>query len=245
MGDAHRATRVLIVEDNTSLALGIRRSLEAAGFQVEVAEDASTARSVLLSNPPDLMVLDLMLPGTDGFEVLRDLRAAGCTLPVLILSARGQQIDKLRGFRMGADDYVVKPVGVMELIARVEAILRRSRRPESSAGPPALPDPLVFGDIGVHVAARTVERDGLPVELTPREFDLLLHLLRAEGAAVPRRTLLRDVWGYKRAVPTRTIDTHIANLRGKLERDPSRPRHILTVRKVGYRLAREPSGSRA
>ena len=228
-------SRILIVEDNATLALGLRRSLEAAGFEVEVALDAAAAGAAVRRSDPLLVVLDLMLPGTSGFEVLRDLRAGGSKAPVLILSAKSGEIDKLHGFRLGADDYVVKPVGVLELIARVEAILRR-------VGGPAVPAPsngeVRFGDVAVDPKRRTVDKEGRPVELAPREFDLLLCLLRGEGAVVDRATLLTEVWGYKRPVPTRTVDTHVANLRAKLEDDPARPRHILTVRKVGYRLRR-------
>ena len=228
--------RVLVVEDNEALARGLSRSLEAAGFGAEVAPDGEAARRALAREEPDLVVLDLMLPDGDGLEVLRDLRAGGSNVPVLILSARGEELDKVRGFRLGADDYVVKPVGVLELIARVEALLRRAG---SGPGPleedPA--EPVRFGSIEVDPARRTVERDGHAVELSPQEFELLLCLIRHRGAAVSRETLLREAWGYRNPVPTRTVDTHVSTLRAKLEKEPGRPRHILTVRKVGYRLA--------
>lgn len=227
-------TRVLVVEDNETLALGLRRSLEAAGFEARTAADTGEATEALVEFAPDLVVLDLMLPGRDGFEILRDLRAGGSEVPVLILSARGEEIDKLKGFRLGADDYVVKPVGVMELIARVEAILRRAGRDADGDEDPTLR----FGDVVVRPDRHTVVKDGEPVELTPKEFDLLLCLLRHQGAVVDRDTLLTEVWGYRRPVQTRTVDTHVANLRTKLEDDPGRPRFILTIRKAGYRLAR-------
>jgi DNA-binding response OmpR family regulator len=229
---------ILIVEDNASLALGLQRSLEAAGYEVEVAPDARGAAGAWTRADPILVVLDLMLPDASGFEVLRDQRAAGFRTPVLILSARSEEIDKLQGFRLGADDYVVKPVGVLELIARVEAILRRVRTGTPTA-PPAHRDRAVrFGDVTVDPMRRSVEKRDAPVQLAPLEFDLLLCLLRGNGAVVDRSTLLTEVWGYKRPVPTRTVDTHVAHLRAKLEDDPARPRHILTVRKVGYRLRR-------
>lgn len=227
--------RVLIVEDNETLATGLSRSLEAAGFEAETAGDRAGARDALEREDPDVVVLDLMLPDADGFEVLRDLRASGSDTPVLILSARGEEIDKLKGFRLGADDYVVKPVGVLELIARVEALLRRAGdgrgTPES-----VLSESVRVGPYEVDPARRTVERDGEPVELSPQEFELLLCLLRHEGRAVSRETLLLEAWGYGRPVATRTVDTHISTLRAKLEEDPGRPRLILTVRKVGYRV---------
>lgn len=230
-------TRVVIVEDNESLALGLSRGLEAAGFAVEVIDDGNAARSALRSNPPDLVVLDLMLPGRDGFAVLRDLRSARLDTPVLILSARGQEAEKVQGFRLGADDYVVKPVGVLELIARVEAILRRAgARDGGGAGPPT--GPLRFGDVEVDPGRHLVTKSGAAVDLSPLEYGLLVCLLRRDGEVVGRETLLREVWGYKVPVPTRTVDTHVGNLRAKLEDDPSRPRHLVTVRKVGYRLDR-------
>ncbi len=230
-------SRVVIVEDNESLALGLARSLEAAGFTVDVIGDGDTARSAIHSDPPDLVVLDLMLPGRDGFSLLRELRAEGLDTPVLILSARGQEAEKVQGFRLGADDYVVKPVGVLELIARVEAILRRATTGEGSA-PDEPAGALHFGDVEVDPGSHVVTKAGDAVELSPLEYDLLVCLLRRDGAVVDRETLLKEVWGYKVAVPTRTVDTHVGNLRAKLEDDPSRPRHLITVRKVGYRLDR-------
>lgn len=225
--------RILIVEDNETLALGLCRSLEASGYQVTVAGDGRTGLQAALEGSVDLAVLDLVLPERDGLEVLRELRAAGSRLPVLILTARGQEIDKLRGFRLGADDYVVKPVGVLELEARVEAILRRSK---GQAEEGTRPEAYRFGEVEVDVPTRIVRRGGTPVELSPLEMDLLVCLLRRHGAVVERSTLLTEVWGYKNPVRTRTIDTHVASLRAKLEVEPSDPSHLLTVRKVGYRL---------
>jgi DNA-binding response OmpR family regulator len=229
------SARILIVEDNEDLALGLRRSLETEGYEVEVVADGQAGLDRARQSPPDLIVLDLMLPGVDGFQVLRVLREHGLEMPVLILSARGEEMDKVRGFRLGADNYAVKPIGVEELLARVEGLLRRRSGP-------ALATSYDFGAIRVDATTRTVQRDGTTVELTPREFDLLFHLLCKGGAVVRRDELLRDVWGYKRAVPTRTIDAHMASLRAKLESDPSRPRYLLTVRKTGYRI--DPSGGR-
>lgn len=225
--------RILLVEDNHALALGLSRSLEAAGFAAEVADSRAAAVDALAGENPDLVILDLMLPDGDGFEVLRDLRASGSSVPVLVLSARGEEIDKLKGFRLGADDYVVKPVGVLELIARVEAVLRRAGADE---GQEAHLSPLRIGRVEVDPARRTAVRDGEPIDLSPREFELLLCLVRHQGRVVSRETLLSEAWGYRNPVPTRTVDTHVFTLRAKIEDDPGRPRHILTVRKVGYRL---------
>jgi two-component system, OmpR family, alkaline phosphatase synthesis response regulator PhoP len=170
----------------------------------------------------------------DGYRVLRQIREDGLTMPVLILTARGEEADKVLGFRLGADDYVTKPFGVLELLARVEALLRRSK-PPAAAG--AAQPVQRFGDVEVEVTTRSVRRHGEQVPLTPMEFDLLIALLRRQGAVASRLELLKEVWGHSSAVLTRTVDTHIGELRRKLESDPSTPRHILTVRKAGYRLA--------
>jgi two-component system, OmpR family, alkaline phosphatase synthesis response regulator PhoP len=221
-------TRVLIVEDNADLAYGLRNNLEIEGYDVEVAADGARGLERVRAAPPDLLILDLMLPELDGFRVLRTLRAEGLAMPVLILTARGEESDKVRGLKLGADDYVTKPFGLLELLARVEALLRRNVRRAVD----------VFGDVEIERATRTVMRAGVAVELAPKEYELLLALFDRDGAVVSRLDLMRRVWGYSDAVVTRTIDTHVAELRRKLEADAAKPRHILTVRKVGYRLKR-------
>lgn len=226
-------TRVLVVEDNDALAFGLRNNLEIEGYAVDVAADGPSGLAAARSNPPDLVVLDLMLPGMDGYRVLRQLRDEGRTMPVLILTAKGEEADKVLGFRLGADDYVTKPFGLLELLARIEALLRRSR-PAQAAATPAVER---FGDVEVDTSTRSVRRDGQEVALTPMEFDLLVALIRRRGAVASRLELLKEVWGHSSAVLTRTVDTHIGELRRKLEADASSPRHILTVRKAGYRLA--------
>jgi two-component system alkaline phosphatase synthesis response regulator PhoP len=223
-------SRVLVVEDNADLAVGLRNNLEIEGYEVEVAVDGGAGLAAARARPPDLVILDLMLPGLDGFRVLKSLRQEAGP-PVLILTARGEEADKVRGLKLGADDYVTKPFGLLELLARVEALLRRGQR-----GPGARV--LRFGRVEVDVGARVVRRGGQVLELAPKELDLLVALLDADGAAVSRLDLLRCVWGYSAAAVTRTVDTHVAELRRKVEDDPSRPRHLLTVRKVGYRLQR-------
>ncbi len=224
-------SRVLVVEDNADLAFGLRNNLEIEGYEVEVATDGRAGLVAARARRPDLVILDLMLPELDGFRVLRALRQQADGPPILILTARGEEADKVRGLKLGADDYVTKPFGLLELLARVEALLRRVR------GAPARRRER-FGGVEVDVAAHTVSHDGRRVDLAPKEFDLLLALLAADGAAVSRLDLLRQVWGYSSAVVTRTVDTHVAELRRKLEADPARPQHILTVRKLGYRLRR-------
>ncbi|HEV7242917.1 MAG TPA: response regulator transcription factor [Thermoanaerobaculia bacterium] len=221
-------TRVLIVEDNADLAYGLRNNLEIEGYEVEVAADGARGLDRARAARPDLMILDLMLPELDGFRVLRALRAEELAMPVLILTARGEEADKVRGLKLGADDYVTKPFGLLELLARVEALLRRNVRRAVDA----------FGDVEIDRATRAVTRAGTAVELAPKEYDLLIALFDRDGAVVSRLDLMRRVWGYSDAVVTRTIDTHVAELRRKLEVDAAKPRHILTVRKVGYRLKR-------
>ena len=224
--------RVLIVEDNRDLAYGLRNNLEIEGYEVDVASDGNAGFERAASTRPDLVVLDLMLPGMDGFRVLRALRDAELAMPVLVLTARGEESDKVRCLKLGADDYLTKPFGVLELLARVEALLRRANGKTIVAATER------FGDIELDRATHTVTLHGVAIDLAPKEYDLLLALADRNGAVVSRLELMRQVWGYSDAVITRTIDTHIGELRRKLERDPAHPRHILTVRKVGYRLAR-------
>jgi DNA-binding response OmpR family regulator len=223
---------VLIIEDNADLAYGLRNNLEIEGYAVDVAVDGVAGLARAQSLRPDLIILDLMLPGLDGYRVLKALRDAGDETPVLILTAHGEEADKVRGFRLGADDYVTKPFGLLELMARVAALLRRASR---ASTPPARER---FGGVEIDTRTRTVTRHGAPVALTPMEFDLLIALLRRQGGLASRLELLHDVWGHSAAVLTRTVDTHVAELRRKLEDNPAEPRHILTVRKAGYRLER-------
>jgi DNA-binding response OmpR family regulator len=226
-------SRILVVEDNADLAYGLRNNLEIEGYQVEIAVDGPQGLIQARTRPPDLMLLDLMLPGADGFRVLKTLRDEGLSFPILILTARGEEADKVRGLRLGADDYVTKPFGVLELLARVEAILRRAR---GGNGNGATSEVLRFGEVEVRTATRSVCRERREVALTPKEYDLLIALLKRRGAVASRVELMTEVWGYSAAVLSRTVDTHIAELRRKLEPEGPEPRHILTVRKIGYRL---------
>ncbi len=223
--------RITIVEDNEDLAYGLRNNLEIEGYEVDVLNDGPTGLDAITTSPPDLVILDLMLPGMDGFRVLKSIRERGIDVPVLILSARGEEPDKVLGFRLGADDYVTKPFGVLELLARVDAILRRSAN-----GSPAERPLICFGRVEIDTAARTVAVAGSHVSLSPKEFDLLLALIRRSGAAATRVELMREVWGHGAAIASRTVDTHVAELRRKIERDPGCPEHVITVQKVGYRF---------
>ncbi len=224
-------TRILVIEDNANMAFGLKNNLEIEGYDATVAADGQAGLAAA-ERGADLVVLDLMLPGMDGFRVLKALRERGDRTPVLILTARGQEEDKVRGLKLGADDYVTKPFGVLELLARIEALLRRTQ----PATPVATPER--FGDVVVDPSTRTVHRRGTLVSLAPKEFDLLWTLLRANGAAVSRSDLMDRVWGYRADLLSRTVDTHIAELRKKLEDDARNPKHLLTVRKLGYRLHR-------
>jgi DNA-binding response OmpR family regulator len=224
--------RILVIEDNEKLAAGLRTNLEFEGHEVRLALDGHAGLAASLEPWADLVLLDLMLPGIDGYALLRTLRERGVAVPVLILTALGEEADKVRGFRVGADDYVTKPFGLLELIARVDALLRRAR-----GAPPGASSTFRVGPIVIDTAARTVTRGGLPVTLRPREYDLLAALARRPGEVIARADILRDVWGYGDDVVTRTVDTHVAELRRKLEDDPAEPRWILTVQKAGYKLA--------
>jgi DNA-binding response OmpR family regulator len=235
--------RVLVVEDEPDLAMGLRVALEGEGYDVVVAHAGGEGHRLAVAPPlPALVILDLMLPDVDGYEVLRRVRRDGVDTPVLILTARGEEVDRVRGFRAGADDYVTKPFAVMELLLRVRAMLRRGVRHADGAGgaPPAPAQPPErFGDVEVDLAGRVVRRAGRDVALTLKAFELLSALIRRAGRTVTRQELLRDVWGYGADVVSRTVDAHVAELRRKLEPDPANPRHIVTVQKVGYRYRRQ------
>ena len=228
--------RILIVEDNQNLVQGLRHNLELDGHRVAVAYTGSAGLEMARSGEYDLLLLDLMIPKPDGLQLLRTIREEGNELAVIVLTARGQDEDKVRGLRLGADDYVTKPFALLELLARVDAIRRRMRLAKGGA-PPALSRVVHFGEVRLVPATHTVTRAGTVVPLRPKEYELLVALARREGGVASRHELLREVWGYEADVVSRTVDTHVAQLRQKLELDPDVPRHILTVRKTGYRLA--------
>ena len=233
-------TRVLVAEDDPDLALGLKNNLEIEGYEVRVARDGAEALACALEWQPALLILDLVMPKMEGMRVLRELRERDVRVAVLILTARGEEADKVRGLKLGADDYVTKPFGLLELLARVESLLRRARAPA-----PLLPREtgegregavLRFGDVEVEPIARRVRKAGIEVSLRPKEYDLLIELLRRRGEVRSRLDLMQTVWGYSSAVITRTVDTHMFELRRKLEADAANPRHIVTVRGIGYRL---------
>ena len=233
-------TGILVIEDSVELLGALAEALELEGYDVRGVHEGSAGLAEALRGESDLIILDLMLPGLDGYRVLRDLRDKGVETPVLILTARAEEEDKLRGFRLGADDYLTKPFGVRELLARVNVLVRR-RRPGANTGsaafvPGTTTPPIRFGDIEVHREARIVKRGGETVSLRPKEFDLLVALVHRAGRVVPRHELLKEVWGYDGNVTTRTVEIHMAELRRKIEADPGNPRFIITVWKAGYRF---------
>jgi DNA-binding response OmpR family regulator len=224
-------TRILIVEDDESISLGLRMNLEAEGYDVDVAIEGEDGLSRALSGTNDLLILDVMLPKVNGFEVVRKLRAAGSTVPVIMLSARGAEMDKVMGLELGAEDYITKPFSLAELLARVKAVLRRDNISRKQA------DVVVrAGEMLIDSSTRQVTRAGALVELTATEFDVLWCLVEAQGRVLSREEILSQVWGAGHHGTLRTIDNFLLQLRSKLERDSAEPEHLLTVRGVGYRF---------
>jgi DNA-binding response OmpR family regulator len=221
---------VLIVEDDEAMSVALRDGFEYEGYAVTVAKDGEAGLALATAQPPDLVVLDVMLPKLTGLDVCKRLRAGGNGVPIIMLTARGQEIDKVLGLKLGADDYVTKPFGFMELMARAEAVLRRAR------GNAAALATYRFGDVALDFHRHEASRAGVPVELSPREFQLLAYFVRHRGEVVTRETLLDAVWDYNAIPFTRTVDMHIAKLRKKVEDNPADPRWIVTVHRLGYKF---------
>lgn len=222
---------ILLIEDNRDFAATLSANLEREGYDVSVAPTGVEGLEMAKQSHPDLIILDLMLPAMSGFTVLQRLRDEGRDAPVLIMTALGTEEEKLRGFGLGADDYVVKPCGLLEILARVRALLKRS-----TGGPGAVRSEVRVGDLTIDFGARIVRRDRHEIALRPKEFDLLAALVRHRGRVVSRADLLREVWGYAAGTESRTVETHLAALRERLGDDPQAPRYIVTVRRAGYRL---------
>ena len=223
--------RVLIVEDDEAMSVALADGFTYEGYEVRLARDGEAGLREARSDPPDLLILDVMLPKRTGLDVCRDLRAAGSQVPILMLTARGQEIDKVVGLRTGADDYVTKPFGFLELIALAEALLRRT------GGHPAA-EPLKLGEVVVDIRRHQAHRAGRPLDLTAREFRLLAFFARHRGEVVTREALLQAVWEYRGSPSTRTVDMHVAKLRKKIEPEPHDPRYLLTIHGIGYKLVR-------
>jgi len=221
-------TRILVVEDEPGIALGLRNDLSLEGYAVEVAEDGETASRRATESPFDLILLDIMLPRKDGFAVCRDLRRAGLKTPIIMLTARAQEAEKVLGLGLGADDYVTKPFSPMELCARIKAVLRRTAGEQ--------PELYRFGNVEVDFARCLARRAGVPVDLTPLEFKVLAALIQVRGRLLSRDQLIDQAWGAGISVTDRVVDNHILNLRRKLEEKPAEPRYLLSVRGLGYRF---------
>jgi DNA-binding response OmpR family regulator len=222
--------KVLIVEDDESMAVALRDGFEFEGYEVTIVRDGEAGLRAARDAHPDLMVLDVMLPKKNGHDVCKELRSAGHRLPILMLTARGQEIDKVLGLKLGADDYVTKPFSFLELLARAEALLRRANGHINGDGE------IRFGRCCLHLGKNTASRDGEEMGLSAREFGLLKYLAEHPARVITRDELLDAVWGYETAPITRTVDMHIAKLRKKIEENPADPRHILTVHGVGYKF---------
>ena len=224
--------KVLLVEDEPGLILTLTDRLESEGFAVETAADGESGERRAISGDFDLIILDIMLPKKNGLDVCRDLRRQNVSTPILMLTARGETIDKVLGLKLGADDYLTKPFEVLELLARIEALLRRSPQKNQNNQP----ETYNFGSISIDFRRAEVRKDGLPVELSALEFKLLQHLIEHRGKMLSRDELLDEVWGYDATPTTRTVDVHIAWLRQKLEPNPRRPQYIITVHGLGYKF---------
>src|SRR5258708_1880511 len=223
---------ILLVEDEAALRMTLSDRLHSEGFMVDCAADGMEGFQKATHLPFDLIILDVMLPRKSGLDVCRDIRQAGLITPILMLTARGQTIDKVLGLKIGADDYVTKPFDMMELMARIEALLRRA-----PSRPPSQEDIHQLGPIRVDLRGTEVSRDGKIVTLSAREFQLLCYFIEHRGATLSRDEILKEVWGYSAETFTRTVDVHVASLRQKLENDPNQPAIILTVPRLGYKFA--------
>ena len=222
--------RVLVIEDEPGMVAGLKDNLEYEGYEVLVGRDGEEGINRALRDKPSLILLDVMLPKMSGLDVCRQLRSKGVDTPVIMLTARGQEIDKVIGLELGADDYVTKPFSIKELLARVRALLRRSSKLVAEV------ESYRFGDVEVDFKAYKATRAGRPLDLTPREFEILKYFAVHRGETITRDQLLDEVWGYDNYPITRTVDNHIAKLRQKVEDQPARPQYIITVHRVGYKF---------
>ena len=229
-GKAGRKTRILIVEDEPAMVAGLRDNFEYEGYEVISAGDGVSGLERVFTDDPDLVVLDVMMPRMSGLEVCKQVKAKRPSVPIIMLTARGQEIDKVVGLELGADDYVTKPFSIRELMARIKAVLRRA---SAQASPP---DVYRFGDVEVNIRANEVRRAGRPIELSTKEFALLAYFISHPAETLSRDRLLDAVWGYENYPNTRTVDTHIVHLRQKLEPNPEDPRFIVTVHGTGYKF---------
>jgi two-component system alkaline phosphatase synthesis response regulator PhoP len=228
--EVRNPAKILVVEDEPNMVAGLRDNFEFEGYEVITAHDGIEGLEKALAESPDLVVLDVMMPRMSGLEVCRQLRAQRASIPIIMLTARGQEVDKVVGLELGADDYVTKPFSIRELLARVRAILRRT------AAIPKNQDQHFFGDVEVDLHRRRVLRSGKLLDISSKEFELLKYFICHSGETLSRDRLLEDVWGYDNYPTTRTVDTHLVRLRQKLEPDPEQPQYFLTVHGTGYQF---------
>jgi len=234
-------SRLLVVEDEPGLVMALTQRLSSEGYEFATAEDGERGLALGLNERFDVIILDLMLPRKNGFDVCRDLRRGGIETPIIMLTARGQVVDKVVGLKLGADDYLTKPFAMMELMARIEALLRRSASSSASSSESSRPrirptEVHQFGTLRVDFRRTLVTRNGKPVNVSAREFKLLRYLIEHSGATVSRDELLNEVWGYNTATTTRTVDVHVSSLRQKIEEDPRHPKSIVTIHGFGYKF---------
>jgi DNA-binding response OmpR family regulator len=222
--------KVLIIEDEPNMVVGLKDSCEYEGYEVSVARDGQEGLEKAATEKPDIILLDVMLPLLSGIDVCRTLRNRGIDTPILMLTARSQEMDKVVGLEVGADDYVTKPFSIKELLARIRAHLRRATKQVADS------ESFTFGAVELNFKKYVARKNGQPLDLSAREFEILRYLIRRRGEIVTRDQLLDEVWGYDSMPVTRTVDNHIAKLRQKIEQDPSQPQHIITVHRIGYRF---------
>ncbi len=229
-GEEQNRAKILVVEDEPNMVVGLRDNFEFEGYEVLTARDGVEGLQMALEESPDLVVLDVMMPRMSGLEVCKQLRAQRASIPIIMLTARGQEVDKVVGLELGADDYVTKPFSIRELLARVKAVLRRT------SVVPKDRDQHSFGDIEVDLRRCRVLRSGKALDVSSKEFELLKYFICHAGESLSRHQLLEDVWGYEHYPTTRTVDTHLVRLRQKLEPNPEQPQYFLTVHGTGYRF---------
>jgi two-component system alkaline phosphatase synthesis response regulator PhoP len=230
---------VLIIEDDPAITIGLKKNLKYEGYEVMTVSDGQRGLEMAVDKRPDLIVLDVMLPNMSGFEICKTLKKNEVDIPIIIISAKDQEIDKIMGLDLGADDYMTKPFSVRELVARINAVLRRKKRYERDI------DSFEFGDVAVDFVARTVTKAQKPLDLSPREFDLLAYFIKHPNQVLERRQILNKVWGYDYYGTARTIDNFVTKLRQKVEPDAEHPTYLMTVRGIGYKFVPEPTPSSA
>lgn len=223
--------RILVIEDEPEMQRGLRDNLEFEGYDVTIVGDGKKGLETILERKFDMIVLDVMLPGMSGFDVCKKVRAEGIGIPIIMLTAKGDEVDKVLGLEFGADDYITKPFSLREFLARVKAVLRRS--PEDRRSPAA---PMTIGQLTVDFSGYTAEKKGKPVSMSSKEFDILRYLWKHQQEVISRDDLLKDVWGYDETITSRTVDNFIVKLRKLIEKDPSKPKHIITIHGTGYKL---------